>query len=56
MCDLYILLKRVVVHAVVKMIAFFPRLASEAHNISIYTPVDRHMHVQIEVYNPVVFM
>lgn len=53
---MYILLKRVVVHAVVKMIAFFPRLASEAHNISIYTPVDRHMHVQIEVYNPVVFM
>lgn len=56
MCDLYILLKRVIVHAVVKMTAFFPRLASQPHYINIYTPVDRHMHVHIEVYNPIVFM
>ena len=54
--NLYILLKRVIVHAVVKMTAFFPRLASQPHYINIYTPVDRHMHVHIEVYNPIVFM
>lgn len=56
MCDLYILLKRVIVHVVVKMTAFFPRLASQPHCVNIYTPMDGHMHVQIEVYIPIVFM
>lgn len=58
MCDLYILLKKVVLCAVVRMIAFFPRLASQSHYINMYTPIDRDMHVQIDIYgplNPIVF-